>query len=236
MRTIVVDDEDLSREALVSLLNEMDDIQIIGECNNGIEAVKKVRELKPELLFLDIKMPHINGFDVLELLGDEAPATIFVTAFDQFAIKAFDTNAFDYLLKPVNPSRLKKSIERVKSIHTPDRKQIEKAIREYKFKQNIERILVREGSNVHVIALKDVLWLEAQDDYVAIKTKKNIFLKLDRLGKYEKLLDPQKFKRVHRSFIINLDWLDRIENQNTAILKTGHRIPVSRSGYSRFIK
>ena len=236
MHVIVVGDEDLAREAMVSLLNDIEDIQVIAECNNGIDAIKQVKDLNPQLLFLDIKMPHLNGFEVLELLGKEAPPTIFVTAYDEFAIKAFEANAIDYLLKPVNPARLKKSLEKLRSLSEFNLRGVENVIHEHQVKQNIERILVRDGSNVHIISLKDILWLEAQDDYVAIKTEENVFLKLERLGKFEELLSPQKFRRIHRSYLVNMDWVERIEDQNSAILKTGHKIPVSRSGYNRFFK
>ena len=236
MRVIVVDDEELARESLVSLLKDTRDIEIIAECSNGLDAIKKVRELKPQLLFLDIKMPRLNGFEVLDLLGNEAPPTIFVTAFDDFAIKAFEANAIDYLLKPVNPERLKQSLKKLVSYNAFNIEGVEKVIQQYQANQKAERILVRDGNNIHIISIKDILWLEAQDDYVAIKTKDDMFLKLDRLSKYEELLAPQKFRRVHRSYLVNIDQIERIEKQNTAILKTGERIPVSRSGYNRFFK
>jgi two-component system, LytTR family, response regulator len=236
MRVIVVDDEDLARESLVSLLNDIPEMEIVAECNNGLDAIKKVKELSPQLIFLDIKMPRLNGFEVLDLLGKEAPPTIFVTAFDNFAIKAFEANAIDYLLKPVNPQRLRQSLQKLQSYNDFNMDGIEKVIHDYRNTQKIERILVREGSNVHIIPLKDVLWIEAQDDYVTIKTEKNRFLKLDRLSTYEQLLAAQKFKRIHRSYLVNIDLIERVENQNTAVLKTGHKIPVSRSGYNRFFK
>lgn len=236
MRVIVVDDEDLARESLVTLLQDNADIEIVAECNNGFEAIKKVRQLKPQLLFLDIKMPQLNGFEVLDLLGDEAPPTIFVTAFDDFAIRAFEANAIDYLLKPVNPERLKQSLHKIAAYNEFNIDGMERAVDTYQSNQKLERILVRDGDKVHIIALKDVLWIEAQDDYIAIKTKSNTYLKLDRLGKYEKLLAPNKFRRIHRSYLVNIDTIERIEKQNTAILKSGHKIPVSRSGYNRFFK
>lgn len=236
MRVIVVDDEDLAREALVSLLSGIKAINIVAECNNGLDAIKHIRELNPDLLFLDIKMPGINGFEVLEVLGKEAPPTIFVTAFDEFAIKAFEANAIDYLLKPVNPERLKKSLAHLQSLANFNPGKVENVIHAWQSNQTIQRILVRDGNKVHIIAVKDILWLEAQDDYVAIKTKKDNFLKLDRLSRLEELLNPQKFKRIHRSYIINMDYLDRVENQNTAILKTGQTLPVSRAGYTRVFK
>jgi two-component system, LytTR family, response regulator len=236
MRVIVVDDEDLARESLVSLLTDLGEIDILAECNNGFDAIKKVQDLKPQLLFLDIKMPRLNGFEVLDLLGKEAPPTIFVTAFDDFAIRAFEANAIDYLLKPVNPGRLKKSLEKLAAYNEFNLDGVEKVIDTYQSSRKTERILVRDGDNVHIVPLPDVLWIEAQDDYIAIKTKDDVFLKLDRLGKYEKLLASQKFRRIHRSYLVNIDQIQRIENQNTAVLKSGHKLPVSRSGFNRFFK
>lgn len=235
IRAIIIDDEDLARESLNLLLMEFAEVEIIALCSNGIDAVKKINNLKPDIIFLDIKMPHIDGFEVLELLGKEAPATVFVTAFDEYAVKAFEANALDYLLKPVNPERLRKSILKFSEKLSPDPAAIENVINgRNKSRKNIGRILVRDGSNVHVIHVEDILWLEAQDDYVAIKTEKNVFLKLERLGRIEQQLDPQKFKRIHRSYIVNLDYLQRIENQRFAVLKNGAKLPVSRSGYSNF--
>jgi len=236
LNVIVVDDEELARESLVSLLNDIPDIRIVAECSNGFDAIRKVKELNPQLLFLDIKMPRLNGFEVLDLLGDEAPPTIFVTAFDDFAIKAFEANAIDYLLKPVNPQRLKQSLEKLLSYNDFNIGGIEKVMHEYTSNTKVERILVRDGNNVYIIPLKDVLWIEAQDDYIAIRTEKSTYLKLDRIGKYEKLLASQKFKRIHRSYLVNIDLVERVEDQNTAVLKSGHKIPVSRSGYNRFFK
>lgn len=237
IRAIIIDDEDLARESLNLLLMEFAEVEIIALCSNGIDAVKKINNLKPDIIFLDIKMPHIDGFEVLELLGKEAPATVFVTAFDEYAVKAFEANALDYLLKPVNPERLRKSILKFSEKLSPDPAAIENVISGHnRSRKNIGRILVRDGSDVHIIPVEDILWLEAQDDYVAIKTEKNVFLKLERLGRIEQQLDPQKFKRIHRSYIVNLNYLLRIENQRFAVLKNGAKLPVSRSGYARFFE
>ncbi|KAA3609752.1 MAG: response regulator [Calditrichaeota bacterium] len=237
IKAIIIDDEDLAREGLNLMISEVSDIEIVAMCSNGVDAVKTINSLKPDVIFLDIKMPIVNGFDVLELLGKEAPAVIFVTAYDEFAVKAFEANALDYLLKPVNPERLRKSIEKLKKHFKTDSSAIENVISVHKKEQtNIERILVRDGSTVHVIPVEDILWLESQDDYVAIKTEKSVFLKLERLGKFEEQLNKQKFKRIHRSYIINLNCLQRIENHRFAILKNGAKLPVSRSGYSRLFE
>jgi two-component system LytT family response regulator len=233
MRVIVTDDEELAREALVTLLKDIEGITIVGMCDNGIDTIKKVKSLNPDILFLDIKMPQVNGFEVLELLGKEAPPTVFVTAYDDFAVKAFEANATDYLLKPVNFNRLLQSIEKIKSrTGIPDYQNILKEQRDKI--ENINRFLIREGNNVHVIPIKDILWLEAQDDYVAIITESNLFLKSDRLNNLEKRLNHAKFKRIHRSYIVNMDYVLRIENQKWAVLNNGKKLPVSKSGYVRF--
>jgi len=237
IKAIIIDDEDLAREGLRLMLMDFDGIEIVASCSNGIDAVKMINSLSPDVIFLDIQMPHITGFEVLELLGKEAPVTIFVTAYDEYAVKAFEANALDYLLKPINPERLKKSILKLYQKTNPDPLAIENVIAgQNKILKNIGRILVRDGDTVHVIPVEDILWLEAQDDYVAIKTENDVFLKLERLGKLEQQLNPQKFKRIHRSYIVNLDYLQRIENQRFAVLKNGKKLPVSRSGYSRFFE
>jgi two-component system LytT family response regulator len=237
IKVIIIDDEELAREGLKLMLMEFAHIEIVDLCSNGIDAVKQVTRLKPDVIFLDIKMPHIDGFEVLELLGEDAPVTIFVTAYDEYAVKAFEANALDYLLKPVNPERLKKSISKLIQKVSANSSGIEKVLAGHiEERKNISRIMVRDGNNVHIIPVEDILSLEAQDDYVAIKTEKSVFLKLERLGRLEQQLNPQKFKRIHRSYIVNLDWLQHIENQRFAVLKNGSKLPVSRSGYSRFFK
>ncbi len=234
MKAIVVDDEELAREALLDLLAPFYEIDVIAVCSNGFELIIKLKELKPDVIFLDIRMPQLNGFEVLELLGDEAPDIIFVTAYDEFAVKAFEANALDYLLKPINPERLKKSIEKLKNSGDVNYKGYNKILDIQKEQISLNRILVKDGSNVHIIPVNEIVWLEAQDDYVAIHTEKNLFLKLDRLSNFENLLDERLFKRIHRSFIVNMDYVQRIENQKWAVLKSSKKLPISRSGYSRY--
>lgn len=234
MKAIVVDDEELAREALLELLNPFTEIEVVDTCRNGFELIEKVKLKKPDVIFLDIHMPQLDGFEVLELLGNDAPAIIFVTAYDEFALKAFEANALDYLLKPINRSRLEKSIEKLISQKGIIPKSYEKVLKSYKEQSNLNRVLVKDGSNVHVIPVNEIIWLEAQDDYVAIHTNKNLFLKLERLGNFEATLDERVFKRIHRSFIVNMDYVQRIENQKWAVLNSGKKLPVSKSGYSRY--
>jgi len=233
---VVVDDEELARENLVFLLGEFPDVFIKAQCENGIEAVTTIRELKPDVVFLDIHMPQVDGFDVLDLL-EEVPATIFVTAHDEYAVRAFEANAVDYLLKPVNKKRLAQSLEKLRTNLELNKLSALKFL-EYqnRNKKNIDRILIRDSKNIHVIPTAEIIWLEAQDDYVAVKTINSIYLKLERLNILEEQLNSSRFKRIHRSYIVNMDFVQKIEDQKTAILKTGDRLPISRSGYSRFFR
>lgn len=234
MRVIVVDDEELARESLSDLLSAYPEVDIIASYSDGLELLKNIKKLNPDVIFLDINMPQLDGFEVLELLGDEAPTIIFVTAYDEFAVKAFEANALDYLLKPVNPERLKKSVEKLKSQNKALAQNYKKIIKDHKENFNINRVLVKDRSNVHVISIMEILWFEAQDDYVAIHTKDNVFLKLDRLSNFEKSLDGRIFKRIHRSYIVNMDYVQRIENQKWVVLNSGRKLPISRSGYLRY--
>ena len=234
MKAIVVDDEELARDALIGLLSAFPEIEVVAVCSNGLELLKRVKPAKPDVIFLDIHMPQLNGFEILELLGDEAPAIIFVTAYDEFAVKAFEANALDYLLKPVNPERLEKSIKKLRDQDKTNPVGYNNILKTHKAQSKLNRILVKDGSNVHIIPVAEIIWLEAQDDYVAIHTEKNLFLKLERLVNFENALDEGKFKRIHRSYIVNMDFVQRIENQKWIVLNSGKKLPVSRSGYSRY--
>ncbi len=234
MKAVVVDDEELARDALVALLASFSEVDVVDTFSNGFELLKKVKFIRPDVIFLDIHMPQLNGFEVLELLGNDVPAIIFVTAYDEFAVKAFEANALDYLLKPVNPLRLEKSIEKLKNQAHIDIAGYKKVLKNAKKQSKLNRVLVKDGSDVHIIPVADIIWLEAQDDYVAIHTEKNLFLKLERLANFENTLDEVKFKRIHRSYIVNMDYVQRIENQKWMVLNSGKKLPVSRSGYSRY--
>ncbi len=235
---VVVDDEDLARRVLCEYLKDFPDVVVASECANGFEAVKAVSELKPQLLFLDIQMPKLSGFEVLELI-DHDLAVIFVTAYDEYALRAFEVYAVDYLLKPFSKERLAEALDRAKQrLSRNDPTMFPKLIAESrKPKSPLERILVRDGSKVHVIAARKIDYLEAQDDYVSIKCEGKEFLKQETLGALEKSLDPQQFVRIHRSFILNLERLEKLElytrDSRIAILDDGSRLPVSKAGYSR---
>ena len=239
IRAIIVDDEELARASLKLSLQKFQQISVINECSNGFEAVKAIKEFKPDVVFLDIQMPKLNGFDVVELLADEAPQIIFVTAFDEYAIKAFDANALDYLLKPVNPDRLKIAIKRLEEkISIKAKPDFKNAVKEVVQKNlPLQRILIKENTKVHVIPVNVIIYFEAQDDYVLIQTLDKSYLKNERLANLEAELDPQVFIRIHRSFLVNIDYINRIESYSKdsklVKLKTGFEIPVSRSGYGK---
>lgn len=240
LTAIIVDDEPHAREALAAALKKHAEVELLACCINGLEAVKAVNELKPQLMFLDIQMPKLDGFDVLELLGSATPMVVFVTAFDEYAVKAFEANAVDYLLKPLDPERLQQTMSKVRekllSTQDPD-KGLESIVHgPLRQEESQRRILVRDGSDVHVIPVDSVLYMESADDYVAIHTADTTHIKLDRLNKLEQRLSPRQFCRIHRSYLLNINYLAKIEQETKdsriAILTNGKELPISRSGYS----
>lgn len=237
IRAVIVDDEDLSRQMLRELLSHHAEIEIIAECSNGFEAVKAVTELKPDLLFLDIQMPKLNGFEVLELVGTEM-AVVFVTAYDEYAIRAFDIHAVDYLLKPFGAERFETALQRVNQRlggKLPPAIELSASARPPA--QHAERIVVREGTRVHIIPVVRLDYAEAQDDYVGLCTEGKTHLKQQTISSLEAILDPAQFVRIHRSYIVNLEKITKIEpygkDNHVVILSNGARLPVSRTGYAR---
>jgi two-component system LytT family response regulator len=238
IRTIIVDDEEPARLILREFLSAHEEIKIIAECSNGFDAVKSITESKPDLVILDIQMPKLNGFEVLELV-DQPPSIIFATAYNQYAVKAFEVHAVDYLLKPFSKERLTEALEHAKK---QIKKNISIPIQDIASAAGmkpspLERILVKDGSKVHVIPVDKIDYIEAQDDYVAIKVEGKSNLKQQRMSELEKLLDPTKFVRVHRSYIVNLERIARIElyakDSRMAILKDGTKLLISRAGYDK---
>jgi two-component system LytT family response regulator len=234
---LIVDDEELARRVLRELLRAHTEVEVVAECANGFEAVKAAAELKPDLLFLDVQMPKLDGFEVLELIG-EGPAVIFVTAYDQYALRAFEAHAVDYLLKPFGADRLKLALERAKERlggKLPPPAELAAAARPPA--QYLERIVVKDGSRVHIIPVAKLDYAEAQDDYVALAVEGKKHLKQQTLSNLEKALDPERFVRIHRSYIVNLDRLGKVEpygkDTHVVVLTTGTQLPVSRSGYAR---
>ena len=237
LRTLIVDDEELARKVLRELLSAHEEIEIIAECKNGLEAVKAVSLHKPDLLFLDVQMPKLTGFDVLELIGNEI-STIFVTAYDEYAMKAFEVNAVDYLLKPVGKDRLAEALHRVTARSgekLPAPAELTAASRPAG--QFAERLVVKDGTRVTLIPAAKLEYAEAQDDYVALASEGKKHLKQQTIASLEASLNPQEFVRIHRSYIVNLERVARIEpygkDSRVAVLSSGVRLPVSRAGYAR---
>jgi len=242
MRVIIVDDEPLARAVLREHLGAHADVDIVGECANGFEAVKAIAELAPDLVFLDIQMPKLDGFEVVELAGAKTHY-VFVTAYDQFALRAFDVHALDYLLKPFSRERLAQALAHARArLAAPAPGLGEEAMRALVSEaqarhQPLERVLIRDGARVHVIPVDRIDYIEAQDDYVAFHADGRTWLKNQRMAELESQLDPQAFLRVHRSYIVNLGAIARIEptgkDGHCALLKSGARVPISRSGYQK---
>ena len=236
LRIAIVDDEDLARAVVREFLAGVPEVEIVAECANGFEAVKRIGELAPDLVFLDVQMPKLDGFEVLELIAP-GPAVVFCTAYDVFALRAFEVHAVDYLLKPFGRERLAEALARVrerKGTAVPAHDLIAAARAPGKA---AERLIVRDGSEIHVIPVADVDLLEAQDDYVAIHAKGRTWLKQQPLSELVETLDPARFVRVHRSYAVNLERIARIEpyakDSRIAVLKDGREVPVSRGGYQR---
>jgi len=237
IRTIIVDDEEPARLVLREFLSAHEEIKIIADCANGFDAVKAITESKPDLVILDIQMPKLNGFEVLELV-DHPPSIIFATAYNQYAVKAFEVHAVDYLLKPFSKERLTEALEHAKGHLKKKPIPIQELASAAGMKPSpLERILVKDGSKVHVIPVDKIDYIEAQDDYVAIKSDGKTHLKQERMAELEKELDTSKFVRVHRSYILNLERIARIElyakDSRMAILKDGTKLLISRAGYDK---
>src|SRR5262244_1516614 len=226
LRVLIVDDEELARFVVRELVEAHGGIEVVAECVNGFEAVKAVAEHKPDLLFLDVQRPKLTGFDVLELIGTDTPV-IFVTAYDEFAMKAFEVHAVDYLLKPVGRERIEAKV--------PMSAEIAAAARAPG--QFAERIVVKDGTKVTLIPCSKLDYAEAQDDYVALASEGKKHLKQQTIASLETSLDPARFLRIHRSYIVNLERVTKIEpygkDTHLSILSSGIRLPVSRAGYAR---
>lgn len=236
IRVLIVDDEPLARNVLKEYLSEDKRFEIIAECGDGFEAVKLIQQLNPDLIFLDIQMPRMSGFETLELI-DKKPAVIFTTAFDEYAIKAFEINAIDYLLKPFGNDRFFKAIEKfmsqghANSILEKLQTLENTAVRT---EDEANRIVVKNGSSILILPIDQVVYLEAHDDYVKVFNQDTFFLKKKTMSYYEDVLNMSRFIRIHRSYLLNVDYLTRIEpldkNNSLAVLRSGVKLPISRSG------
>lgn len=241
LRIVVVDDEALARAVVREYAAGDPGVEIVADCANGFEAVKAVSELKPDLVLLDVQMPKLDGFEVLELLGRDQPV-IFITAYDQYALKAFAVHAVDYLLKPFSAERFHEAIgrarERLRARTALPIDEVGSLIREARPRRGpAGRVLIRDGPHVHVLPVDKIDYVEAQDDYVAFKSEGKQYLKDQTLSAVEETLDPSRFVRIHRSFILNIDRISKVElyakDSRMAILRDGTRLPVSRAGYAR---
>ena len=237
LRAVLVDDEAPARDLLREYLGAHADVEVVGECENGFVAAREIPRLAPDLVFLDVQMPKLDGFEVLELIAP-GPAVVFCTAYDEFALRAFEVHAVDYLLKPFGRERLAEALARVharRGLQGPPPAALASSARAPG--AFAERIVVRDGAEVHVIAVEEVDFLEAQDDYVAIHSGKSQWLKQQPLGELADTLDPARFVRVHRSWVVALDRIARIEpfgkDSRVAVLKDGREVPVSKGGYQR---
>jgi two-component system LytT family response regulator len=240
LRVAIVDDEPPARDALREYLAAVPGVEIVAECANGFEAVRAVANHHPDLLLLDVQMPKLDGFEVLALVGRET-AVIFTTAYDEYALRAFEVHAIDYLLKPFGPERLHEALDRARErlarAPAPGPPAADLATAARPPGAWLSRIVIRDGAEVHVVPIDAVDYVEAQDDYIAVRTAGRSLLKEQTMGELERQLDPRRFVRIHRSFLLNLDRLARIEptgkDSRMAILRDGRRLPVSRSGYAR---
>ena len=241
LRIVVVDDEALSRAVVREYAAADPSIEIVADCANGFEAVKAVAELKPDLVLLDVQMPKLDGFEVLELLGCDQPV-IFITAYDQYALKAFEVHAVDYLLKPFSAERFQEAInrarERLRAKEMAPLEDVDQIIKDAKPRSGpAGRVLIRDGANVHVLPVDKIDYVEAQDDYVCFAADGRQYLKDQTLATVEAQLDPARFVRIHRSYFLNIDRIAKVElyakDSRVAILRDGTRLPVSRAGYAR---
>lgn len=234
MRTIIIDDEKLARSLLKSFLGEIENIEVIDEAENGFEGLKKINDLKPDLIFLDIQMPKLNGFEMLELVDkDHRPQVIFSTAYDEYAIKAFEQNAVDYLLKPFSEDRLLQAVKKVQQADTLPVIATESIT--HKEAQN--RIVIKNGAEINIVPIAEVRFIEAQDDYVEIHTGSKKYLKQQTMKYYEKVLDSKVFVRIHRKYILKVTEIQKLEKYGKetylAILHGGEQLNVSAGGYQK---
>jgi len=246
LRVLIVDDEAPARALLREYLAAHPDLEVAGECANGFDAVKAIGESKPDLVFLDVQMPKLDGFEVLELIEDP-PAVVFATAYDEYALKAFEVHAVDYLLKPYGRERLAEALARVRERlaataregagAAPLPRGVRLAAAARPPGRHVERLLVRDGARVHVVPVDRLDYLEAQDDYVAIHAEGRTWLKHESLADLAEGLDPGRFVRTHRSYVVNVERIERLElyakDSRVALLRDGRQLPVSRAGYAR---
>ncbi len=240
IKAVIIDDEKLGRDIIKNYLARFDVIELAAECSNGFEGIKAINDLKPDLIFLDIQMPKISGFEMLEII-EEPPVIIFTTAFDQYALKAFEVNATDYLLKPFSLERFTEAVNKaVKQIEIkePFAVKAEALVKTNDEREGyLDRIVVKMNQKISIIPVSEISYLEAQDDYVMIHSAQGRFLKQKTMRFFEEHLDPKEFVRIHRTHIVKLDKVKQIElfekESYRVILHSGEKLPVSKSGYQK---
>lgn len=238
-KVILIDDEPLARQLMASMLANYNQFDIVAQCCDGFEGFKTIQQLQPDLIFLDVQMPKVNGFEMLELI-DQAPSVIFTTAFDEYAMKAFEAHAIDYLLKPISKQRLDKAVQKwmaQKQISTSTTNQLESLFQDKIIEGYQHRIVVKDNGMIRIIQAKDIQYIEASDDYIKIFTQEGYHLKKCTLTKLEQTFDPRQFIRVHRSYFIPVSQLLSIEQYekegHLALLQCGAKVPVSKSGFMK---
>jgi len=240
IRTLIVEDEKPARNLLRAYMEKYSCLDLIGEYDNGFDGLKAINDLKPDAIFLDVQMPKLTGFEMLEVL-EHHPEVIFTTAYDQYAISAFEQNAVDYLLKPFSRERFGEAVEKLKSRLEPGTgtRHVQTGIEKIRMHlagndEKLHRVVIKKSGKIHVISTSDINYLESQDDYVMIYTDEGRYLKQQTMKYFEKHLDSLQFVRVHRSYIANIASIERIEPYEKTnfilILKDGNKVPVSRSG------
>jgi len=238
IKVIIIDDEKLAREIISSYLKKFDNVELVAECSDGFEGIKQINELKPDLIFLDIQMPKLTGFEMLEIL-EEPPVIIFTTAFDQYALKAFEVNATDYLLKPFSEIRFAEALNKAIKLITnipPIQQELNGLVKSVeKRNEFLDRVIIKSGQKIQIIPIEAVHYIEAQDDYTMLYTEKGNFLKQKTMKYFEENLDPNNFPRIHRSYIVKLSLIKQIEllekESYQVLLNDGKKLPVSKSGY-----
>jgi len=236
LRTIIVEDEELARNLMKSFLGSNDKIEIIAECENGFEGVKMINEMKPDLVFLDIQMPKITGFELLELL-EHKPQIIFATAYDQYAIKAFEYNAADYLLKPYSKDRLNEAVDKVSEriIKEGTSSDVAEKIANYPKEDVLDRVVVKDRHKIHIIPVDQIRYIESMDDYVMIYTTEGRHMKQKTMHYFEDALDSKEFVRIHRSYIVKVSEINEIQQYEKesyiVILHDKTKLKVSKTGY-----
>ena len=239
IKAVLVDDEPLARSMVAEYLESYPQVEVIAECNDGFEGAKAIMQFQPDLIFLDIQMPKINGFEMLEII-DKQPAVIFTTAFDEYAIRAFEQHAVDYLLKPITKARFDRAMAKfldTKQMETGKENTRKLLDNVHQTPGKLERVVVKTGTKIKIIAVNSIIYLEADDDYVKIHTDEGTFLKNKTMVSFEEQLDPLYFVRVHRSFIVKIDHIVRLEphekDSYVAVLSDGKTVNVSKNGYTR---